>query len=158
MLSTGGVTASYKTLVDNRPYYKNLTLLYRNSMGGIDNISLNGIVQVAGATVEKNEYHQHRVYGAGILDGEEPYYRSKARPTFKGNTGYLSLQHKIALLDLFNTDGAWIWLNNNAYPVRVPPQKMDPVSSSDNLHSYAIEFEAAGRYQTFPIELLNLFA
>lgn len=148
----------YRIYADYRPVYNSLTLYYRNSMGGIDQILLRGVNQISGGEVEKKEYMQHRAFLQINGEGESPYFESEMRLQFRGNTGYISPKHKQALAEAFNSTGAWLMKGNKWLPMRIPAQKMEPISSEDGLHDYVIEFETAGTFKTLPRQLTQMFA
>lgn len=157
--ATGGVPeilASYRVYADYRPRYNKAVLYYRNSMGGIDQIALDGSMQWQSGEVEKKEYSQPRVYPQTNYDGANPFFESEMRLQFKGTTCFINKEHKAALADLHNTTAAWMLIGGEWLNMRVPAQKMEAISSEDGLHSYTIEFETAQTYRTLPKQLAQL--
>lgn len=142
--------------IDHRPFRNAKTLYYRNSFGGMDHIHLHGIIALSTSDPDKKEYSQHRTFLAANMDGETPYFRSKLKFRFKANTGFISKAHKLALADLINTTFCALIIDNQFIPMRVPPQKFEPIGSQDGLHSYSIEFETAGEFETLPRQLFDL--
>ena len=145
---------TYKINIDSRPYYNSRVLYYRNSMGGVDHIRLRGITMV-GAETSKQEYRQFPNI-QGNYEGENPFFNSKLRYRFKGNTGYISRAHALALADAFNSTGAWFLHKGNWVNLRIPPQKMPDISSAEQLYNVTIEFETANEFDVLPEEVFDI--
>ena len=152
--SNGDLSAAYKINVDNAPYYNTMTLFYRNSFGGIDQIQLKGMIDWNIETV-KSEYEQRRYYPPNT-NGTNPFYDATLRPSWTGNTGYLSKSHVIALQELLGGKYCALLYDGQWLPVRVPANKFTIYSKKDALHNVAITFEAAATFKGLPRQLQGL--
>lgn len=157
--STGYTSDTYRIYCDHRNIntWRGLTLYYRNSFGGIDNIKLLGVNEVQSGIINKKTAVQKRA-GIGIRNSDGPvfFFESDMQFAFKASTGYISKQHKAALAELFNTTFAAILLDGTWLSMSVPEQNMEPMSTEDMLHEYEIYFTTAGTFKTMPKELLRL--
>ena len=150
IISNGITTTAYKINVDNLPRYDALTLYYRNSLGGWDNISINGSIERS-TDIEKLEYEQR---GLNSANGYNNYYASSFRPKWKGFTGYLSKEHCIALNDLLNSQECALLYGGKWLPVRMTTKSIKYLDTKDGLHAVQLDFEAAGSFTSFPKQLL----
>jgi hypothetical protein len=141
--------STYTILVDNRPYYHPVTLYYRNSIGGWDNIMLRGEIAASSDAERKEAAH-------GLLhaqNGTASFFHASLRPKGKGYTGYISREHLLALNDLLLSTECALLHNGQWLPVRITSKTLEYFSSKNNLHSAAIEFEAAGSFDALPYQL-----
>lgn len=143
---------SYRINADNLPRYDAMTLYYRNSVGGWDDIALNGSIEKT-ADAERSEYEANRYFN---LNGATNIYASSIRPRWKGNTGYLSREHCTALLDLLNSSECALLHRGKWLPVKMLTKSLSYVDTKDSLQSVALEFEAAGSFTSFPSQLTTL--
>lgn len=147
---------TYSFIPDYGKIQKGMNLIYRNSVGGLDNIYLRGVSVIGTGSFEKRNatYPKNSLKA---LSGETQTFHSEGVLKFKGNTGYISREEAYRLYELFNTEEfAAIIVDGIYMPVRVPAQELKGISSEDSLHNYTVEFESAGRFRSFPRQLLNL--
>jgi hypothetical protein len=143
---------SYGIVVDNRPYYNPITLYYRNSIGGWDNLMLRGEISASSDTERKEAAH-HVLHSQA---GTNVFFLSSLRPKWKGYTGYISREHMAALNDLLLSTECALLIGGQWLPVRITTKTLEYFSSKNNLHSTAIEFDTAGSFDSIPYQLSSI--
>jgi hypothetical protein len=138
--------------VDNRPSYHPLTVYYRNSVGGWDQLRLRGEHE-KNLDVEKKEYERRRDAG---VNGANPYYDSMLRPSFKVNTGFLTPEMMAAAVDLVNAKDMALLLDDVWIPVRMKSKQLKWNDTRLQRQEAILEFETAGSYATMPKQLMDL--
>jgi len=140
---------------DYRPYYDTMTIHYRNSMGGVDHIRLRGEIE-QGASFERKDYEQAVTVSVSPIFGRNPYYESKMRLSWKGNTGYISKEHATAILDLLNSTDMAILFNSQWLPLRIKNKDAVYRSTKNRLNNFTIEFETAGTFTSLPRQITQM--
>lgn len=147
------VLTTYKIVADYRPYYDNMVLWYRNSVGGWDQLNCRGANEL-GWEGDKLDYEQ-KVIGT-TLNGSIPVYDNKMRLVWKVNSGYLGRAHAIALADMCHARELALVYNNKWLPVKIRNKDAVLLQSVSKLENISIEIETSGSFSSMPRQLVNL--
>lgn len=145
--------------IDHRSFYNTSTLLYRNSLGGIDTIRMRGQIDVeqeysrenAVQTVPPNTYNNLNLFGEAIAVQNEEI------PSYKGDTGFLRREMIDRLRDLFLSLQVIEEKDGKLIPVVLKNGKTKFFANRDTLLSLQIEWQHAYTNEYFtPSGLITL--
>jgi hypothetical protein len=135
----------FKFYQDNRNDYNDVTLHYRNSLGGFDSVRVRGVI-------EKNieySFSQHDVtvdpeyYAGDKIAGRTKIAVSKESLIYKGDIGYLGKEEQDRLRDMHLLREVWWKRDNKWHPVILLTGNQRLTGTDDQLFSMPLEFMLA---------------
>ena len=146
-------------VLDYRPAYDHRQLMYRDSLGGLNTISLRGNI----ATETSYERQQ-----ASLVNFPDQYFAQRLKPAAfstratettlqKGNTGFIPKWKVDSLRDLFLSPEVYEVYNNALIPIVLQNSKARLYEKGDALFNLEIEWQRANpsRFYSQPAPLLE---
>lgn len=146
--TTGNMSPAIRAtyLINYRNYYNAKTLLFHNSLGGLDTIVMRGTIE-ASAEYEKQEINivNAKMFSSrNVIANENRYYNSKEREAMSGETGFYSKERIEQLRDLLNSGIAYESIGNKRLiPIAIEGKTVKMYSNKDQLFSIAINWKEA---------------
>lgn len=139
------IVAPVTYVIDHRNFYKPSRILYRNSLGGIDTITLRGQIDF------EADYARQQVqrtvppaYFSNLnLQAQFTDTNNEETPKFKGDTGFLNQPCTDKLRDLFLSTEKWEQpqtTNHKLVPVSIITKNTKFFSNQENLVTTVIEW------------------
>lgn len=143
-------------VLDYRNFYRTCTLLYRNSVGGTETLTLRGQVD-ATADYDRQQaqrsvppdYFQNLTVLPQLTDNV-----SEESAKFKGDTGFISRKAADKLRDLFLSPQKFELVNGSLQPIIINTKSTTFYTNRDSLISTQIEWQCAFTNRFFTPQLL----
>ena len=127
---------------DNRPDYNDLTLLYRNSLGGLDSSRIRGVVDQSTDYLMQEITRVRRPY---FEQNNQLQYTRKQLPSvetmiYTGDIGHLAKEEQDRLRDLYLQREVYICRNARFIPINFTQKQFKQRTSTDKRWSLPISF------------------
>lgn len=158
VFNDGAVVTQYQYDIDHRPILNAQTLYFRNSLGGIETLSILGVKEF-NIDVEIQQATQAPIIA--LLNGEQIQrqqadYWSAHTPSTKANTGFLPLAQIKHLSDMLLSHQVFQILTKRIRPIYINSKQATLYTNTDKLYNLAIEFQHALNDKNYTAE--NLIA
>jgi hypothetical protein len=141
----------FKYYLDNRNNYNDITLSYRNSLGGLDSARIRGVIDY---NLDYDYTEQATVQAPDYFDGD--YFtpakiiaNCKEKISYKGDIGYLPKEEQDRLRDVHVKRETWWEVGKKWWPMNVITKNNKHRSSIDQIFSTPIEFTHADMGDNF---------
>lgn len=139
------ISESFRYYADNRNDYNDLTLSYRNSLGGIDSVRVRGIIQYdldydyneQGKTVRPDYFSGH------FFDPQKIITNNKELQILRGDIGYLEKEEQDRLRDAFIKRETWWAVSKKWWPVNIITKNIKQKNTDNTRWSLPIDFSLA---------------
>lgn len=148
----------FKYQVDNRSDYNDVTLHYRNSLGGIDSVRIRGVIET--------NLNYDITETSGLLDSDyfmkdqlpalNSVYKAKETVVFKGDIGHLGKEEQDRLRDAFLNRQCFQVRLGKWWPVKLLNSNTRLRTSNDKRFSMPIEWQYADGGSSFYTPDLDL--
>lgn len=139
----------YRVLIDNRPAFKPITVYFRNSIGGIEDLTFTGYNEMV-LQNEKKEFYTDRILAT---NGTNPYFESKVKPTIKVNTSHLTQEQLVLLAELTQSVEVFMIKDTSMIPLKLLTKSVNLWNNDNLLNANPLEFEIAGDFKYLPKDL-----
>jgi hypothetical protein len=156
---TGAVSETFKYVSDNRQDYNDITINYRNSIGGLDSLRIRGTIQYdldyefqeQAKTVRPNYFDGH------FFDPQSIISNNKELQTLRGDIGHLDVDEQDRLRDAFLIREVWWEISKKWWPLKIINKNIKQKTTEDNLWHLPLDFTLAheGDYYYTP-DLVDL--
>lgn len=146
------VSDTRRFVYDNRPCERPFWLLFKNSLGGIDDIFLSGYATEGFATEGTTVYKPARQTDT-VFDRTLVTPNKTGRNVWKINTGWKTATQMLHLRDLLLSREAWLLYPNNGVtnyyiiPVNITTTSAELINRQEDSYSLEIEMEEAHNSQ-----------
>lgn len=127
--------------IDHRPYYEEMFLLYRNSLGALDSIVLKGDKEF-GTSIEGDKVDTVAIsdmMGNVLINQEQFDPKNTINNLVKANTGWINKEELLRLRDLLLNKQVWSIYGKRLKPVYITTRNTLLFKQSDKLYSLAID-------------------
>jgi hypothetical protein len=139
------ISEKFRYYLDNRNDKNEITLNYRNSLGGLDSVRVRGVIEynLDRKFEEVEGIVNHNYFEGNHIDPKVKSANSTETLVYKGDIGFVSKKEQDRLRDSHFKRECWWEQQKKWLPVRIitPSQKLK--SSADQLWSMPIEFSIA---------------
>jgi len=135
----------YRYVVDNRNDYNNITINYRNSLGGLDSVRIRGEYeeQAEYEVVESQRILGPAYFADTVLPAEQAVADSREQIIYKGSIIQLTREEHDRLRDLFIQREAYWMQHNRWWPVKIVNKNFRLRGSKDKRFGIPIEWQIA---------------
>lgn len=140
------ISESFRYYADNRHDENDITLHYRNSLGGLDSVRIRGLVEYnLEYTYDEQQRIQRPDYFSGhYFDPQKTIGNNKELLTFRGDVGHLQHEEQDRLRDAFQKRETWWEMGGLKWvPVNIITKSLKQKTSGDNRWSLPIDFTLA---------------
>lgn len=136
------VSEAFRYYADNRQNYNTITLNYRNSLGGIDNLRIRGVIDYT----NDREFTQtervvlHDYFSGHFINGRLAADNSSEIQVYKGDAGFLGKEEQDRVRDLHFKREVWWEQELKWLPVMVLTGSNRLRLSSDKVFAFSVEF------------------
>jgi hypothetical protein len=139
------VSESFRYYADNRNDDNDITLNYRNSLGGLDSVRVRGVIE-HGLNYDFAE--QDRTVDPDYFDGDaitakRVIANSKERKIYKGDIGYLTKEDQDRFRDSHLIREVWWERSIKWWPVVILTPSQKQMRTDDDLFSFPLQFALA---------------
>lgn len=139
------VSEAFRYYADNRNDYNDITLNYRDSLGGLDSVRVRGVIE---HDLNYEFTEQDRTFEPNYFDGDSiapkrVIANSKERKIYKGDIGYLAKEDQDRFRDSHLIREVWWERSVKWFPVVFITPSQKQKTSEDNLWSFPIQFALA---------------
>jgi hypothetical protein len=139
------VSQSFRYYADNRNDDNDITLNYRNSLGGLDSVRVRGVIE---HDLNYDFAEQDRTVDPDYFDGDSIFPKrvianSKERKIYKGDIGYLSKEDQDRFRDSHLIREVWWERSIKWWPVVFLTANQKQKRSDDDLFSFPLQFALA---------------
>jgi hypothetical protein len=145
--------------IDYRNFYDPFTLLYRNSLGGLETVTLKGQVDFE-ADYEKESATRTvapSYYSNLLLDAQTIKSGGEETEKYKGDTGFINKEAVQRLRDIFLMQEVYEMLGEKLVPISILQKNLKFYSNKESMLSLQIEWQRAYTNSYFtPAGLLEM--
>lgn len=139
------ISETFRFYADNRHDNNDITLHYRNSLGGLDSVRLRGVVE---SNLEYDYQEQQRIqrpdyFNGHFFDPQKVITNNKELQTYRGDAGFLSKEEQDRLRDAFLRRETWWEQGGKWLPVNIVTKNLKQGTSEDSRWSLPLDFTLA---------------
>lgn len=136
---------------DNNSDYNDVTLHYRNSLGGLDSVRVRGVIEekLNFDYKEEEKYVEADYYSGKTVSGRRVISNSKETVLYSGDVGHLPKKDQDRLRDMHLQREVWREVRKKWLPVNLVTGNFTQRSSDSNLFSMPVEWTMAHNGDNF---------
>jgi hypothetical protein len=139
------LSEQFKFYADNRNDYNDMTLHYRNSLGGINSIMVRGVIQqkLNYEYTVQDRYVEADYYNGKSVSPRKVIANNREELRYIGDIGYLSKTMQDRVRDMHLVRDVWRCVDEKWLPVQLVTNNNDHRTSESQLFSVPLEFMMA---------------
>lgn len=144
-MALAAISNSFRYYADNRKDYNDITLNYRNSLGGIDSAMVRGVIDynLVRTFTEQERVAAADYFNTHFISPKKIAADSEELQVYKGDLGLTDKEAQDRLRDLHYQRECWWYQQNKWLPVMIMTGNEKLRSSGDKLFAMPVEFAVA---------------
>lgn len=136
---------SFRFYADNRNDYNDVTLHYRNSLGGLDSVRIRGMIEhnLEYDYQEVQKVQRHDYFDGHFFDPQNIISNNKELKVFRADIGHLEKEEQDRLRDAFLKRECWMEIDKKWWPIKIITKSIKQKLSEDTRWSLPIDFSLA---------------